>query len=131
MSKSRKRAVAPPHGNVGGHRYTGHARIRDQVDAALAAGFPLEAITLIESVLADRRESRASYLTGADQGFSTLGHLIKVLRAEGVDDNPDFRSTSTASTHGGSSETTHSTSCRSSRRAAWNRGRIGRLRSLA
>jgi hypothetical protein len=79
MSKARKRAVAPPHGDVGSHRYKLYARIRDQIEAAKRDGYLLEAITLIESVLTDRLESRAGFLTKKNQGFSTLGSLTRLL----------------------------------------------------
>ncbi len=91
MSKSKKRAVAPAHGDVGGHRYTVYAKIREQIDSATNDGYSLEAITLIESLLADRLESRAGYLTEEDHGFSTLGKLIGVLRGKGVEMEPGFR----------------------------------------
>jgi hypothetical protein len=44
------------------------------------AGYHLEAITLLECILADRLESRASYLTGRNEGYQNLGSLIHTLR---------------------------------------------------
>jgi hypothetical protein len=40
----------------------------------------LEAVTLLESLISDRLESRAGYLTGKNEGFQTLGALIESLR---------------------------------------------------
>lgn len=43
-------------------------------------GFYLESITLLESLLADRLESRLSYLLGSDFSFKTLGKIILKIK---------------------------------------------------
>jgi hypothetical protein len=80
QKRSRTRALATPGTDVGALRYTlfkeGHARIQ----AAIGAGFFLEAITLTESLIADRLESRLSFLTGSDISFLSLGPLIDLTK---------------------------------------------------
>lgn len=44
-------------------------------------GFNLEAITLVESMVSDRLESRGSFLSRKDCGFKTLGEVLRLLRA--------------------------------------------------
>lgn len=80
MSKSRKSAKAEPFGDVGPARHDIYREARDRVQGALANGYWLEAITLIESLLSDRLESRASYLAGENKGFQNLGPLLNDLR---------------------------------------------------
>ena len=52
------------------------ARIKE----ANNAGYYLESITLIESMLSDRLESRLTYLLKTDFSFKNLGSLIKKAR---------------------------------------------------
>lgn len=85
----RERAIAKPFAGTGNHRYTLYARAWQRVQAAEAAGFHLEAITLLESLIGDRMESRASFLTGNNEGFKTLGYLINKFRER--ETVPDFR----------------------------------------
>ncbi len=56
-----------------------YGRVFEQIRRGMSKGCYLEAIALIESVLSDRLESRASYLTGTDYSFKTLERLIKKL----------------------------------------------------
>ena len=79
-SPMHERAIAKPHAGIGSHRYELYVQAWQNVQAATTAGFHLEAITLLESLLGDRMESRASFLTGTNVGFKTLGYLIKTLR---------------------------------------------------
>ncbi len=76
----RLRAQALPDIDVGALRYSlykeGHARIQ----AAISAGYFLEAISLIESLMSDRLESRLSHLTGSNVAFQNLGPLIDLMR---------------------------------------------------
>jgi len=86
--RRRVRAVAGKEDGAGMQRYELYRRAWDQIGAASRSGFYLEAITLIESLIADRLESRASYLTGKDKGFQNLGPLLSLVRAE--DRDPAF-----------------------------------------
>jgi hypothetical protein len=74
------RAIALANEGVGNHRYSLYARAWLRVQEAEREGFHLEAITLIESLLSDRLESRASYLTGINQGFRNLGALVRIFK---------------------------------------------------
>lgn len=61
-----------------------------QIQMAIEQGFYLEAITLCESMISDRLESRIAYLTGQDQQnrqFSNLGPLLGKLKSA----NPNNR----------------------------------------
>lgn len=77
-----KRAVNHPSNNVGKQRQTLYTAGTNQIEKALEAGFALEAITLCESMLADRLESRMAWKAKQDpkkRKFSTLGRLAKQL----------------------------------------------------
>jgi hypothetical protein len=76
----RERAIAIPHAGVGMTRYQLYRKAWGRVESATEAGYYLEAITLLESILTDRLESRASYLTGRNEGYQNLGPLIHTLR---------------------------------------------------
>jgi len=87
-TKNRIRAVAGSDRGVGMQRYELYRKAWDQIEAANQSGFFLEAITLIESLISDRLESRARYLTGEDHGFKNIGPLLTLVRAR--DRDPDF-----------------------------------------
>jgi len=53
---------------------------RDHIERSIELGFFCEAIAISESILADRLESRLSWLTKQNAGFKTLGRLLKELR---------------------------------------------------
>ena len=78
---SRRRAVASLANDVGVQRHqlfkAGYARIT----SAIASGWYLEAIVLVESLLTDRFESRLTHLTGTNVAFLNLGPLIDLVRA--------------------------------------------------
>lgn len=75
--QNRIRAIANAGTSVGKVRYNlyrpAYARIKESIDL----GFYLEAITLIESLVSDRLESRVSFLLEKDFSFKTLGCLIQ------------------------------------------------------
>jgi len=54
---------------------------RDQIERSIQSGFYGEAIALCESILADRLESRLSFLRNKNRGFQTLGTLVCALRS--------------------------------------------------
>lgn len=76
----RVRAVAGSANQVGMTRFQLYRNAWGRVADAESKGFYLEAITLIESLLSDRLESRARHLTGTDHGFRNLGPLLNSLR---------------------------------------------------
>lgn len=61
-----------------------NGRIKD----AIEQGFPLEAVGLLESIIADRLESHIGDLSGKPVGFGTLGRLIP--RAATLDDSAEM-----------------------------------------
>lgn len=74
--RKRTRAIAVPGSNVGDARYHLYRQAYRQINQALEQGFYLEAITLVESLVSDRVESRLTFLKGTDFSFKTLGSLI-------------------------------------------------------
>lgn len=50
-----------------------------RINLAMEQGFHLEAISLIESLVSDRLESRLSFLKQKDFSFEPLGSLIKEI----------------------------------------------------
>jgi hypothetical protein len=62
------------------YRYQLFRSTAEHIVGAFHAGFYLEAVTLIESVLGERFESRLQYHDVQDPGFHTLGYVIKSLR---------------------------------------------------
>ena len=73
----RKRAIVEENSTVGKHRREIYKSAFKQIKLANEAGFYLEAITLIESLITDRLESRLSFLDGKDFSFKTIGKLIE------------------------------------------------------
>jgi hypothetical protein len=75
-SKERKRGLAYIRKGYGRQRYRLFRRARKHIIFCIKRGFYLEAITLIESLIADRLESRISYVIDEDYSFKTLGNLV-------------------------------------------------------
>lgn len=57
-----------------------------RINEANKAGFHLEAITIVESIVADRLESRLTQVIGKDFSFQHLGSLI--TKARQVEEDP-------------------------------------------
>jgi len=76
----RQRAIAKHDDLVGLTRYQLYLKAWERIRSATDAGYHLEAITLLESLLTDRLESRASHLAGQNMGYQNLGPLVKSLR---------------------------------------------------
>lgn len=85
---------------LGSNRYKLIKSAAERISKAVEAGYPLEAVALIESVLADRLEKRAQYLHRSSRnpssalvevkdGFANLGPLISALKKEEPD--PELR----------------------------------------
>ena len=53
---------------------------RDHIERSIEVGFFCEAIAVSESIIADRLESRLSWLTKQNVGFKTLGWLVNQMR---------------------------------------------------
>jgi hypothetical protein len=70
-------------------RYGLHKQAYARIEVAKQQGFYLEAITLIESLISDRLESRLSRLITPEYGFQTLGSLIISVRKQETDE--EFR----------------------------------------
>lgn len=77
---TRTRAVAHPGTKVGMLRHALYRAAYARINEAMDAGYNLEAITLIESLLSDRLESRATFLAQRDRSFLALGAVITELR---------------------------------------------------
>ena len=82
------RAVSGPGHRVGTQRYKLYRDAWAHLNKASAQGYYLEAIALLESLLTDRMESRATYLTGSNTGFRTLGALLSIFQS--VEKDPHF-----------------------------------------
>ncbi len=77
---SRERAIAGADAHTGQHRYHLYKAAFERVTHATRDGYYLEAITLIESLLSDRMESRASFLAKENIGFKNLNELTERIR---------------------------------------------------
>lgn len=88
--QKRKRASVKENPFVGQHRYTLYKQAIGQFNRAIEYGFYLEAITICESMISDRLESRCTELN-KPQGFQTLGRLIKTLK--GIETDKILRNT--------------------------------------
>lgn len=89
---SRTRALAISGTDVGLRRHHLYKNAHRRIKQAIEAGFHLEAITLVESLLSDRLESRASYIRGRDFSFKTLDALIKRFREVKPDSDKELQS---------------------------------------
>lgn len=78
--KPRERVIAGEDETTGTHRYRLYKAAFTRVKEAMRAGYHLEAITLLESLLSDRMESRLSHVTQTNVGFQNLGKLIAQMR---------------------------------------------------
>lgn len=83
--EKKKRAVNLPNNQVGQQRHDIYRHALVWAKIALDKGFNLEAITLVESLISDRLESRLSHLLGEDFSFKTLGGLIKTIKEKETD----------------------------------------------
>lgn len=84
-TSQRKRAIAMSGSTIGSSRYNLYKQAYSRINDATKQGFYLEAITIIESLVSDRLESRLSFLKGCDFSFKTLGGLIKESRKTETD----------------------------------------------
>ena len=85
IKSPRIRALALPGTGVGGARFSLYKEAYARINEVMAKGFFLEAIALEESLIADRLESRISFLTQSDFGFRTLEKLISQVAGKETD----------------------------------------------
>ena len=79
------RAINSPDNQVGMQRKDLYKNASIWIKIAMSKGFNLEAITLVESMISDRLESRLSQLLGEDFSFKTLGKLISAIEKHETD----------------------------------------------
>ena len=70
------RAIAHPGSATAKMRAEMYRAAYARINEATKAGFHLEAITIIESIVSDRLESRLTHILGHDFSFQNLGSLI-------------------------------------------------------
>ena len=83
--KTRQVASSGPKSQTGQARKNLYAGCLDRVSKALDDGYALEAITLLESLIADRLEARLACIHGQKaekRQFSTLGCLTQELKGK-------------------------------------------------
>lgn len=85
----RRRGEAYTGKGYGTLRYDLFVHSRDHIIHCINHGYYLEATAVIESIIADRLESRLSYLKGDNFAFKTLGKLIQESRIS--EDDPELR----------------------------------------
>jgi hypothetical protein len=85
-TKKKTRAVNLPGSSVGKLRRNLYHQAFDHIANAMDNGFYLEAITLIESLISDRLESRLTQILGNDFSFRTLNDLIEQTRKNEPDE---------------------------------------------
>ncbi len=73
------RAIAKGDNAVGKERHNLFALVIERISQAEKEGYYLEAIALLESIIADRLESRLSHITDSIVGFHTLGFLVRLI----------------------------------------------------
>jgi arginine deiminase len=87
MNNARQRAVRSSDNDVSNERYELYKATFEWITKSIKEGFYLEAISLEESVIADRLESYLSWHTRTDFSFKTLGTLQKAIATHGGDNN--------------------------------------------
>lgn len=76
----RTRAIATPGSAIAKARVEMYKSAYSRIAESSKAGFHLEAITIIESLIADRLESRLTFVLQRDFSFQHLGSLITKAR---------------------------------------------------
>lgn len=88
--QKRKRGEAYAGAGYGTHRRRLLERARDHIERSISLGFYCEAIAISESIIADRLESRLSYVrqkAGKEKvAFMTLGQLLRLGTEESDDE---------------------------------------------
>ncbi|MBS0183432.1 MAG: hypothetical protein JSS39_13600 [Nitrospira sp.] len=76
---NRIRALAQTHNDVGLRRHDLYREAYKRISKSISDEYFLEAITLTESLLTDRLESRVTFVIGENYSFKTLEKLIKLV----------------------------------------------------
>lgn len=77
MNSNKERAIALPDNDIGRQRYELFKSTLGRINQARENSYYLEAIALIESLIADRLESYLTYIRNENFGFKTLEALIR------------------------------------------------------
>jgi hypothetical protein len=85
MPKLRKRAATDSSNDIGQERYELYKSAFTQITESIKAGYYLEAISIVESLISDRLESHLSLRLGRDFSFKTLGALIQGIKEHETD----------------------------------------------
>jgi hypothetical protein len=83
----KSRALAKEGNDNGRKRFSLYKEAFKRINDSIDAGFYLEAISLIESLLSDRLESRLSFIRNQDVSFKTLGFLINEMSKSEMDES--------------------------------------------
>ena len=86
---SRKIRAIANNENISQLRFQLYKKAHERINESIEKGFYLEAITLIESLISDRLESRISFLTDSNFGFEALGTLIKKIKV--IEEDDEFK----------------------------------------
>lgn len=89
IRRTRTRAIADAGNAIGKARSEMYKAAYARINEATKAGFHLEAIAIIESIVADRLESRLTCVLGRDFSFQHLGSLI--IKARQVETDQTLR----------------------------------------
>jgi hypothetical protein len=88
-TKTRTRAIATPGSLTAKSRAEMYKSAYARIAESTKSGFHLEAITIIESLISDRLESRLTFVLKRDFSFQHLGSLI--TKARQVETDPILR----------------------------------------
>ena len=93
MNRQRPKIDDEP--EVGKERHNRYAAAIDKCNAAMQAGFYVESIAIIESLIGDRLESISNQISGGGQDYKTVSKLIEYLKGKNANSllNPDILST--------------------------------------
>jgi hypothetical protein len=82
MADPRKRAISVSDNDIGQERYALYKSSFSWIAKSIDEGYYLEAISIVESLVADRLESYLPFLFDKDFSFKTLGELIQAIRSD-------------------------------------------------
>ncbi len=86
MGNSRIRATSTSDNTIGKERYELYKSAFSWIKKSIDSGFYIEAISITESLIADRLESRISFITNSNYGLKNLGTLIDKIKSSESDE---------------------------------------------
>lgn len=89
MAEPRKRAITASDNDIGQERHKLYKSSFSWIKKSIGAGYYLEAISVVESLVADRLESYLSLLLAKDFSFKTLGEVIQAINKLGKSNKTD------------------------------------------